>query len=347
VKAVFLPSADELVGNPYWEILCQALQREGVEVARLHGFGRRWLWRHSRDVDVLHFHYIQQFYAYEGTTARLRWVLRFALHLLLARALGYRTVYTLHNLRPTYTLQPAWVDHLGQRCAANLCERIIVHCEAARAALAVEFGRRRNVFTVPHPSYAGWYPNTLTSAEARCRLGLDAQHTVFLFFGGIRPNKGVDALIAAFKELPDEHARLIIVGKPWPPAEYVSAVLQCAQADPRIRVELGYVGDDDVQVYFEAADVVVLPFASILTSGSAVLAMSFARATIVPAVGCLPELVGSDVGFQYDPRETGALVQAMRDALQADLTRLGRRAQERQNAWGWQEIAARTASVYR
>jgi glycosyltransferase involved in cell wall biosynthesis len=346
VKVVFLPSIEDLAGNPYWAMLRDGLRQLGVEVVQLPGFGSRWLLRHRREVDVLHFHYIQQFYAYESTHARLRWVLRFAFHLLLARALGYRTVLTLHNLQATYGLQPAWVDRLGHMCAANLCGRVIVHCEAARAPLAAQLRRRRNVYTVPHPSYVGWYPNTLTSPQARHRLGLADEHTVFLFFGGIRPNKGVEQLITAFRELPDEHVRLLIAGKPWPPREYVSTVLELANADPRVRIELGYVSDDEVQVYFNAADAVVLPFDSILTSGSAMLAMAFSRAIIVPALGCLSELVSGDIGIQYDPQEPGGLLRALQRALRADLTRLGEGARGRNQSHSKQEVAARTVGVY-
>ena len=108
------PGLEELAANPYWSILHRALSDAGINfVPETSQFGRRWLWANRKVVNVLHFHYIQQFYAYEGTHARLRWVLRFARNLLLARIWGYRTVFTLHNLSPTYPLHPGWVDYLG------------------------------------------------------------------------------------------------------------------------------------------------------------------------------------------------------------------------------------------
>lgn len=347
LKAVFLPDVDELAGNPYWLILRDALGEAGAEISHLNGFGRRWLLRHRGQVDVLHFHYIQQFYAYETKHARLRWVLRFAANLLSARALGYRTVFTLHNLKPTYGLSPAWVDYLGHWCAANLSARVIVHCEAARAALAKRFGRRRQVFTIAHPNYIGHYPNTITAADARARLGINGSQTVFAFFGGIRPNKGIESLIAAFNQLRDPKLVLIIAGKPWPPPAYLSSLLKLAEADRRIRFFPQHIPDADIQLYLNAADAVVLPFTSILTSGSVMLALSFGRAVVVPALGCLPELVTPEIGFLYEPHNLGALVGALQQAMRADLVCMGRRALAKVSTFNGQALATQTLAVYR
>ncbi len=58
--------------------------------------------------------------------------------------------------------------------------------------------------------------------------------------------------------------------------------------------------DDQMQVYLRAADAVVLPYRDVLSSGSAILAMTFGQPVIAPAIGCLPESLGSEGTILYD-----------------------------------------------
>jgi glycosyltransferase involved in cell wall biosynthesis len=341
------PDIDQLLENPYWSILRTGLRDLDVEFSpRGSGFGGRWLRANRSSVDVLHFHFVQQFYAYESTGARLRWVVRFARNLILAGAWGYRTVFTLHNLRPTYPLQPTWVDYLGHWVAVNLTQRVIVHCEAARDALAGRYGRRRNVHVVWHPHLVGVYPDEMPRDEARLRLGLGADDLVLLFFGGIRPNKGIESLINAFAQLPGKSLRLVIAGKQWRPPEYLEALTRLIAQDNRIELREGFVPVDDVQIFQKSADVVVLPFSSILTSTSAMLALSFGRPVVVPATGCLPELVTEGVGFLYDPADEDSLRLTLQRCTHDELSSMGRRALERVQEASWQGFAEQTLAAY-
>ena len=118
----FFPSVSKMSENPYWPMLVSALGDSGVKLYHdaPDGFDVRWLFRNRKQVDVLHLHYIHQFYGTRrrGRT-RLLNIIRFALNMLLARTLGFRTVFTLHNLEPTYYYEPAWLDYLGHWIAAN------------------------------------------------------------------------------------------------------------------------------------------------------------------------------------------------------------------------------------
>jgi beta-1,4-mannosyltransferase len=347
-RVAFFPSAEYLAINPYWPLLKRALQGLGAEVVASTPltFGRRWLWAHRHEVRILHIHFVQPFYAYETVHARLRWVVRFARNLLLARAFGYWTVFTLHDLRPPHPLRPAWVDYLGYWVAANLSHRVIVHCEAARAALRARYGRRAGVHVVEHPSYIGVHPNDVSRDDARVRLGIAADERVFLFFGSLRLSKGLGSLVTAFPALAAPEARLLIAGVPdLSHGELERFRAQCA-ADPRIRLDARYISDDEVGVFMNAADAVVLPFADILTSSSVILAMSFGRAVVAPARGCLPELLAGDAGVLYDPHTPDALLAALEHCLTADLTAVGNTALERMRERTWCAAAQQTLAVY-
>jgi beta-1,4-mannosyltransferase len=141
----FFPCVDNLAPNPYWAQLMSSLEKIGIRYSNEsnNSFGRRWLFTNRGKVNILHLHYIQQFYAYEIEYARLRWVLRFARNLLLARALGYYTVFTVHNMTPTYPLRPVWVDYFGHWVAVNLTHSIIVHCCKAKELLEKTYQRQK------------------------------------------------------------------------------------------------------------------------------------------------------------------------------------------------------------
>jgi glycosyltransferase involved in cell wall biosynthesis len=169
---------------------------------------------------------------------------------------------------------------------------------------------------------------------------------VLVFLGVVRGYKGTDDLVEAFRELPDPAARLLIAGQPR--GEGIEARLAAAAAaDRRIVLALRHVPDDEIQVWLRAADAVVLPFRDILTSGSAILALSFGRPVIAPALGCLPETVPPTAGVLYDPDAPDALAGAIREALGQDLGAQGAAARAQAEELDWASIAATTAALYR
>ena len=349
MRVRWFPLPEELAGNPYWSMLHASLTRLGVEFDSSPsptGLGRRWLMANRGRVQVIHLHFVQPFYAYELTHARLRWVVRFARNLTLARGIGYRIVLTLHDLHPTYPLRPAWVDYLGHLVAVNLADRVIVHYQSASSLLTRRFGRHSNISVMPLPAYSGVYPNTILRTEARCELGYGDRHLVLVFFGGIRPNKGLYELIRAFRGIPGDNARLLIAGKPWPPETYVRELLHQASLDDRVRIVAEFVPDNQVQLYLNAADIVVLPFQQILTSSSAHLAMSFSRPVVAPCMGSLPDTVGQDAGVLYDPTDPEGLRRAMLSCVSMDLEAMGKRAYDRVQRFSFDDLARSTFEVY-
>ncbi len=95
-----------------------------------------------------------------------------------------------------------------------------------------------------------------------------------------------------------------------------------------------------------AADVVVLPFQDILTSGSALLAMSFRKPIITPHIGCLSELLDSKGSFLYDPSEEEELLKAMQQALDASLDKMGLHNYDKAKHFTWNEIAQKLSELY-
>ena len=127
-----------------------------------------------------------------------------------------------------------------------------------------------------------------------------------LFLGRILAYKGVLQLIEAFRSMPQPSLRLVIAGGIGDKAE-LARVQEAAQGDARILMHPSYVPAEKMQVYFKAADAVVFPFRDILTSGSVVLAMGFARAVIVPCCGGILEVLPKDYRLIFSPNQTDDL----------------------------------------
>jgi len=89
-----------------------------------------------------------------------------------------------------------------------------------------------------------------------------------------------------------------------------------------------------------------LPYKDILTSGAVILAMSFGKPIIAPAIGCIPDVLDSEGSILYDPSEKEGLLKAMKQALDANLKKMGEHNFELAKHLRWDEIAKRTYEVY-
>ena len=178
----FVPCLEDLTSNPYWSILASALSQEGaVVIPRNPGTLRiRWLWSNRGHIEVLHLHYIQSHYVVEARHARFRWVLRFARNILIARALGYRVVWTVHDETPAFPLRPKWVEDFAYLLIARWANAVIVHCEYAQQMVRRRYGRTSDVVIADHPPMVNLYPAPTSTNSVRDRLGISDDSIVFL-----------------------------------------------------------------------------------------------------------------------------------------------------------------------
>lgn len=331
--------------NPYLDCLIGGLRAAAPDLACELRVGvplRRWLpvWQGA---DVIHLHWPEYVYTRPDGGVDLRRGLALLLALAGARALGRRVVYTMHNLDP-HDGGGSRAQHLLQRELLRLSSAVHAHDQLALQAIRDRYGRAERVYCIPHGSYHGCYPNTVSRAAARAWLGLDPGAFVYLHLGQIRRYKGTLELLAAFSELAPSDATLLIAGQPVPP-ELGARELAQAAGQPGVRLTLGAVPDEQLQHYFNAADVAVLPYRRVTTSGAAVLALSFGLPVVAPARGGFVELVPGR-GLLYDPAGAG-LLRALRDArgLELDAARAAALAWSDANSWA--TLAAAHAAMYR
>jgi beta-1,4-mannosyltransferase len=355
MRAILLPS---YTWNPYQRLLAANLTEIGVDAAAISEWPRRapilGAWLAQGRPDVLHLHWIHDFLGGSKGRPSRRTVLWFEWQLRLLKVLGVRIVWTVHNLRghESAAAEPDERDAAAHRALVERADAIILHCRTARDAL-IELYRpssaaRARMHVLPHGSYVKQYAVDSDPVAAREALGLGPGGPVFAFVGSIRGYKGVGELLEAFAGSTDlgPDARLLICGKPLP-ARLGRELEGRAAADRRIVVRLERIPEEDLSRVLRAADVVVLPFRDILTSGSAILALSHGRPVIAPALGCLPETLPADASFLYDPDAPDALAGALQQAAGADLAAMGTRARSYADGLDWSAIAVETARLYR
>jgi len=165
-----------------------------------------------------------------------------------------------------------------------------------------------------------------------------------LFFGTIRPYKGLEDLVAAFEVLASEGERdyrLTVVGETWEGWNEPGARIRRSRHRHRIEFVNRYVTDEEVDQAFRSADVVVLPYRRSSTSGPLMVAMSYGLPVVVTAVGGLPESAeGYDGAVLVDPGSIDRLVDGIRKAepLVGIRHRAGR---------SWADVAVEHESLYR
>jgi len=302
-------------GNDYVDCFYAAVEALGVEV-RDGYFSGRWLLKHVRNADYIHIHWPSFFYNAPQRRKCLRGFAMFLFLLTLARWRGVRLVWTIHNIYPHERCVIPQLDILARRLLVKSSVLFVIHCSCAEADVLREFpATARRIVQIQHGHWIGYYPNTIARSNARSLLALTESEFVFLFLGLCRPYKNLETLINAFEQLPGKPV-LLVAGQ-FQDAAYERTIRAAINRSPsRIILHSGFVRNEDMQIYLRACNVVVTPYREILTSGSAILALSFGRPVIAPAIGCLRELIVEGCGFLYDSSQQ---LGGLRDAMQASM----------------------------
>ena len=342
-------------GNPYLLLYKKALEKQGLVVNLSPELNLSWLRTNRKSCDVLHLHWIESAYRAKNPSARLffrflQGLLRFvnfSVALLLARLMGKTIVYTVHNLESNIEQSRPFIilNRLANRLVFSLAHRIHVHNNYSRRLIETVYRQGgERIQLVPHGNYIGCYLNQVSPEQARQRFGIPDETFVYLFLGRLRPYKGLDELITAFRQLDLPHSMLLIAGQPSKSQDR-QKLLEMAHHHPAIKIIPQFIPDEELQLYMKASDVCVLPYRDITTSGAALLALSFGRPIIAPAVASFPELITPTTGLLYDPAQPDGLVRALRQASQQVWSEAEILAYARQ--FDWDRLGPQLAALYK
>jgi glycosyltransferase involved in cell wall biosynthesis len=230
-----------------------------------------------------------------------------------ARAVGARVVIEFHEVQDTGELRVPLARAYTDRALAGLLRQaagFIVHSGHDRDALAAAYDLSgRPVTVVGHGPFDQHRAPRVAGEDGVCRL---------LFFGTIRPYKGLEHLVAAFDRLTSAEVAgysLTVVGETWEGWTAPLELIAASRHRDRITLVNRYVSDDEVTDCFARADVVVLPYLRSSASGPLHIAMSNGLPVVVTPVGGLAEAVADYPGaLTVPPADVPALTDALRAA---------------------------------
>lgn len=338
-KLAYFP--DWSKANPYQKLLYEEINATGIDCCGFQGseFSFAWIIKNKFKFEFIHLHWLHGIYFAQPKVLRWASIVVMILKIILAKFAGYKILWTVHNIVSHDSINSKQEITIN-KVIARVVNKVIVHCEYARGIIVDNWGIVANkIMVIPHGSYIGYYPNKCSHSDAKKRLKICEDEFIFLFFGMLRGYKGVKELLDSFEKVRriKKNVHLVIAGKPQ--NEFIRREIEQISSDKNISLHLQHISDNDIQFFFNASDVVVLPYLNILTSGAAILALSFGKPVIAPAKGCLPELLDESNGFLYDNRK--GLTSAMFDAAtKENLSDMGKKAIERAKSLSWEKIVA-------
>ena len=275
------------------------------------------------------------------------------------KLVGKYVVLTAHNVNiRSRDGTDNWLNRCTLRIQYQLVDHIFVHTRKMKTEMVDAFGVAEDkVSVIPFGINNTVQSTDLASAEAKRMLGIADSDRTLLCYGQIAPYKGLDYLIAALAQLlkGDGSYRLIIAGKPKWNQTYWNQIKQQIRdngVQHRIIERIEHVPDEETELYFKAADVLVLSYTQVFQSGVLFLGYYFGLPAIVTDVGSLKEqVVEGETGLVAKPRDSSDLAKTIEKFFSSELfceleirrSRIREYANER---YSWSKVAAITTKVY-
>jgi glycosyltransferase involved in cell wall biosynthesis len=258
-------------------------------------------------------------------------------------------VLTVHDVKAHYERFVSRASFIKR--SLRIPRRLIVHYEDGKRQLAEHWGIcPDHIDVIPH----GIMPvqNPPGPTDAREKLNLPQDHRIILFFGGIRPNKGLDILLEAMKTIKSHDGRVLLVIAGGLLGRFsfdsYSDMIRKSDLSEHVRTFIHFIPEEDVDYFFAASDLIVLPYLKFeAQSGVLLRAYSHKKPVVVSNVGAMGELVSSDnTGLAVEPGVVEPLAQAVinvTDNLEKFQSRYN---PEIVNKYSWEHIAELTMRSY-
>lgn len=311
-------------------------------------FPLRFLYHRLTGWNILHLHWLSPF-VLPANSKYIRYIssLYILSFLIVLKILRFKLVWTLHETLPHD--KQFHNDLFIRRIVSRFSDTQIFHSPAALdEARQLKFNTN-NARIIPHGNYHATYTNLISKEKARAKFKFQKNDFVFLFFGMIKSYKGVDKLLETFGEILQENKRahLIIAGDVTNKQFANTIRTYNKKYKSNIKLYLHHIKDSEVQYFFNAADVVILPFNKNTTSGTAILALSFGKPIIAPLLGNIIDFPHK-VGLFYNPNDKNGLKSSMKRAISNKniLQKMGQSAKTYAKTLLWDKIALQTKQTF-
>lgn len=354
MKVLFFPYGI----NPYQDLLKDHLYKENGILVK--PFNNDFIDKHAFTLGILSFPFRLLFFRLSGfNILHLHWLSPFIIRfknkyfhfpsllyliafLIILKILNYKIVWTIHNLE---SLKGRFIYYkLSGILISKLADAKIIHSNQNLEDMKKIGYDTKNTYIIPHGNYISVYKNTISKQSSRKILKISDENYVLLLFGRIEKYKGIENLIKEFINLDLNKATLLIVGY-CSDKSYQDTLLKYKKDN--IYFNFSYIVNEEVQIYYNAADIVVCPYDYISTSGSSILSLSFGKPVIAPLIGNILDFP-NNVGFFYSGDNRNGLRNAIMKSFnqKSKLPMMGKYAYEYAKSLSWEKIAFKTRNVY-
>jgi D-inositol-3-phosphate glycosyltransferase len=311
----------------YWKLLC---------------FAR------NTDASIFHILWLNKFIYFDRTILNIYY-----------KFLGKRLIHTVHN---TNIEQRDGQDSVINRWTLKMMymnmDHLFVHTEQMKAQLIREYDIKEENITVIPFGINEIIPRTdISKLHARKKLNIQKEDKVALFFGNIAPYKGLEYLIDAISHLQSNeyNIKLLIAGRVKNCDKYwanIKMKISKNEINDSVICRTEYIPDEEVEIYYKASDVVVLPYKNIFQSGVLFLAYSFGVPVIATDVGALKdEIEDGKTGFICTPENAADLANKIAIFFNSDVYEKEDIYREfiinyARNKYSWDAVCNKTISVY-
>jgi len=256
---------------------------------------------------------------------------------LVKRSLDAEIIIICHNV---FEHESSFVKKQAAKAVLSQADLLITHSAQETDRLGELLGKEAKAITAFHPTYAELSNTRFTSSQAKEKLGITGD--CLLFFGFVREYKGLAVLLEALGRIKEKKEfTLLVVGEFWKgKSKYLDQVERLGISSC-VRIVDKYISNEEIGLYFAAADLVVQPYLSASGSGICQIAYGFDRPVIATRVGSLPEVVEDGVnGRLVEPGDAKALAEAIIESLEPDkLKEFSQNAVKTKQKFSWQRLA--------
>jgi len=262
-------------------------------------------------------------------------------------------VLTVHDTQPFHGSPSSKVQLLGLYNALHKFDHYIVHTKFSRSELSRNMKvPTSRISVIPHGVFDYYKTIQIKPQEHSAAKTVDSKKTV-LFFGLIKPYKGLDLLIKAFARLPErlqKESQLLVAGYPKMPIEPLQKLATQLGIAKHIVWDLRFIPEEEVASIFERASIVALPYYRIDQSGVLMTALAFGKPIIASKIGGFAEVLKDNIyGYLVEPGDVDDLAKALERILSHPelAQQMGKAVEElARGELSWDSIAKRTMEVY-
>jgi glycosyltransferase involved in cell wall biosynthesis len=274
---------------------------------------------------------------------------------------GKKLVFTAHNVdQRERDKGNSLYNRITLKAMYHIYDHVIVHTPKMRDQLIQWFDINPDKVSVVPYGINDMVPRTgMDRLEAREKLDLTEDAKVLLFFGFIAPYKGLDVLISAMPFIREKISgiKLVVAGNiknrsASPYWRQIEKIIASNDLEQYLKLDVRFIEDEDIETYFTAADVLILPYRYIFQSGILFLSLNYGLPVIASDVGSLKDFVeAGKTGFVCEPEDPEALSRCILDYFDSDIYKdlpenkriIYNYAKEK---YSWDKIAKITSEIY-